>query len=268
MIKRCHDTWSATLQIHVLLLCCIWGAARNSLFEHVAEPDKLILVHFHFLLHFEKFGVLNVFLWLCQFFLFFHDLCLELFNLLLERHNKEGLLLVALCRLNYRCQCPAICLLCILDELILLEELLDGTFFATHLIFKNLNLGLQFHVLFLESVCTLFQLQHLFLELFWKLLWIVDPSDCLIFIFSMNGSAVACDALMLRLFRCATDTANTIPDRHSLHRVGHLGEVVLLDLIRIKVIYCRLRLVARLLMCTALARVTTSTRSLVICLCA
>ena len=158
----------------------------------------------------------------------------------LEGHDEEGLLLVALCCLNYRCQRPAVCLLSILDELVLLEKLLDGTFLATHLVFKYLYFGLQFHVFFLESVGTLLQLQHLLLELFWQFLWIVDTANCLILIFPMNGGAITCDALMLLLFCCATDAAYAIPDRHSLHRVGHLGEVVLLDLIWIKVIMYRL----------------------------
>ena len=265
MIKGCHDARSATLQIHILLLCCIRGSASNCLFEHVSKPDKLILVHFHFLIHFVKFGVLNVFLWLRQLFLFSRDFCLELLDLLFEWHDEEGLLLEALCRLNYRSQCPTICLLCVLDELILLEKLLDGTLFATHFVFKYLNFGFQFNVFFLESVCALFQLQHLFLKLFWQLLCRVNPSDHLILIFPVNCGAVASHALMLGLFCCATDAANTIPNRHSLHWVGHLGEVVLLDLIRIKIINCRLWLITRLLMCTALGRVT-ATRTLVICL--
>ena len=71
-------------------------------------------------------------------------------------------------------------------------------------------------------------------------LLIVNPTDYLILIFPVNGSAITCYALMLRLFCCATDATYAIPDRHSLHRVGYLSEVVLLDLIWIKVINCRL----------------------------
>ena len=119
----------------------------------------------------------------------------------------------------------------ILDELILLEELVYGTFFATHLILKYLNFGLQLHVLFFENIRTLLQLQHLFLELLWQLLLIVNSTDYLMLIFPVNGGAVACDAVMLRLFRCATDAVYTIPDWHGLHRVGDLCEVILLDLI-------------------------------------
>lgn len=56
----------------------------------------------------------------------------------------------------------------ILYKLILLEEVLNCSLFAPHLVFKNLNLGLQLDIFFFVSVCDLFELKHFFLELFRK----------------------------------------------------------------------------------------------------
>ena len=118
---------------------------------------------------FKEACVLYILLLLCKLFIFLGHFCLELFNLLLERHHEEGLSLVSLRCLHDGCKSPTVCsiLLCILNELILLQEVFNGTFFATHFVLKNLDLSLKLCVLLFICISCLLDLKHFLLELLW-----------------------------------------------------------------------------------------------------
>ena len=110
----------------------------------------------------------------------------------------------------------------ILNELVLLEEVLKGAFLAPHLILQDLHLSLKPHVLLLEGVARLFQLDDLVLELLGELV-VVDAVSCcqrpnhLTLILSVHCGAIALTGTNLT-FILALGCGGDV-----LHGVGSVG---------------------------------------------
>lgn len=115
-----------TLVLAWLLLACID--------EHIAHTHKLLTVQLELGFHLDKFGNLSSFAELFHQLSLLIEILLEFFHLLLETHYQKSFLLVALSCLCDGCEgrIHAGSLLCLLDELVLLEEVFNGLFFAGH----------------------------------------------------------------------------------------------------------------------------------------
>jgi hypothetical protein len=83
-----------------------------------------------------------------------HELRFDLFDLLLEGHDEEGLLLVPLGGLSNRRQLTVqlLVLLSLGNKLVLCVEVLDGTLLAGVLCLQDLDLGLKSYILLLALV--------------------------------------------------------------------------------------------------------------------
>lgn len=64
--------------------------------------------------------------------------------------------------------------MCVLDELVLLQELLYCSLFAPELVLQDLDLRLQLHVFLLEAIGALLELEEFLLELLGQL--VVEPA--------------------------------------------------------------------------------------------
>ena len=157
------DTWPAA-PAHLDAL----HASRVGHLEKVAEPDELIFVYLHLLVHLVELCILNVLLGLGEVLVFPVHLVLELLDLLLEGHDKECFSLIALGCLDNWCQCARVCciFLSVLDELILLKKVFNGSLLAAVFILEDPDLRLQLHVLLSVRVSRLLVLDDLHLELF------------------------------------------------------------------------------------------------------
>ena len=87
--------------------------------------------------------------------------------MLFQRHDQKRLSLITLGSLHDRGQGAVrrSAFLRVLDELVLLEEVLHGSLLPLHFVLEDLDFCLQLHILLLMSICYLFELQNLLLEL-------------------------------------------------------------------------------------------------------
>lgn len=135
------------------------------LLQHVTHSYQLVFINLDFLLSLKEPRLFDVFLAICEFFIFLFKLRFQFFDLFLQGHDQERLLLVALSRLcNWSEWSSNLILLCILYELVLLEEIFECSFFPAHFVLENFDFGFQFYILVFVHVGQLFHLDCFIVE--------------------------------------------------------------------------------------------------------
>ena len=111
--------------------------------------------------------------------------------------------------------------LCILNELVLLEEVLKGAFLASHLILQDLNFRLKPHVFLLERVAGLFQLHYLVLELFGDFVAVDAMRSCQrpsLFLSMYRGAITLSGShLALLAFSCRSNVLHGVSGMSGMH---------------------------------------------------